>query len=124
MRVGARARCTNCPSGRSLHQGLLNTIVGRTIVFTASMIVPYAKRVARSGRGNSPESAFGLVLRSARESHRLSQEELGARSGYHRTYIGQLERGEKSPSLRTIFNLSSVLKVSPSVLVRRVERSV
>ncbi|MGA2204542.1 MAG: helix-turn-helix transcriptional regulator [Terriglobales bacterium] len=81
-----------------------------------------AKRLARSGRGKSPESTFGLVLRSVRESHRLSQEELAARSGYHRTYIGQLERGEKSPSLRTIFNLSSALKVGPSTLVRRVER--
>ncbi len=80
--------------------------------------------MARSGRRNSPESAFGLVVRSVRESRRLSQEELAARSGYHRTYIGQLERGEKSPSLRTIFNLSAALKVSPSVLVRRVERSV
>jgi len=65
-----------------------------------------------------------LRLRSVRESRDLSQEELAARAGYHRTYIGQLERGEKSPSLRTIFNLSAALEVSPSVLIRRVERSV
>ena len=68
--------------------------------------------------------AFGRVLRSVRESRALSQEELAARAGYHRTYIGQLERGEKSPSLRTLFNLSATLEVSPSVLIRRVERSV
>jgi transcriptional regulator with XRE-family HTH domain len=60
-----------------------------------------------------------LLLKSG-----LSQEELAARSGYHRTDIGQLERGEKSPSLRTIFNLCSVLKFRPSLLVRRVERSI
>jgi transcriptional regulator with XRE-family HTH domain len=82
-----------------------------------------AKPTAPSGRGNSPEKAFGQVLRSVRESHGLSQEELAARAGYHRTYIGQLERGEKSPSLRTLFNLSSTLQVTPSVLIRRVERS-
>ena len=64
------------------------------------------------------------MLRNIRESRGLSQEELAARAGYHRTYIGQLERGEKSPSLRTIFNLSSTLQVNPSVLIRRVERSV
>ena len=83
-----------------------------------------AKPTALSGRGNSPEKAFGQVLRSVRESRDLSQEELAARAGYHRTYIGQLERGEKSPSLRTIFNLSFTLKVNPSVLIRRVERSI
>jgi transcriptional regulator with XRE-family HTH domain len=31
-------------------------------------------------------------------------------AGYHRTYIGQLERGEKSPSLRTISDLAEALK--------------
>jgi transcriptional regulator with XRE-family HTH domain len=48
----------------------------------------------------------------------------GIRAGYHRTYIGQLVRGEKSPSLRTLFNLSSTLQVNPSVLIRRVEQSI
>jgi transcriptional regulator with XRE-family HTH domain len=83
-----------------------------------------AKPTASSGRGKSPESAFGLVLRGVREIRLLSQEELAALSGYHRTYIGQVERGEKSPSLRTIFNLSAALKINPSVMIRRVERSV
>jgi transcriptional regulator with XRE-family HTH domain len=67
--------------------------------------------------------AFGHVLRSIRESQELSQEELGARSGYHRTYIGLLERGQKSPSLRTLFDLASTLGVTPSVIVRRTERT-
>ena len=83
-----------------------------------------AKSAALSKRKNSPEKAFGQVLRSVRESRDLSQEELAARAGYHRTYIGQLERGEKSPSLRTLFNLSSTLGVKSSVLIRRIERSV
>jgi transcriptional regulator with XRE-family HTH domain len=79
---------------------------------------------ARSAHSLSPEKVFGQVLREVRESRNISQEELAARAGYHRTYIGQLERGEKSPSLRTIFNLSSALEVNPSVLVRGVERLV
>jgi len=83
-----------------------------------------AKPTAPLGRGNSPERAFGRVLRAIRESRGLSQEELAARAGYHRTYIGQLERGEKSPSLRTIFNLCSAMDVGPSTVVRRVERLV
>ena len=71
----------------------------------------------------SPEAAFGDVLRKARQLRKLSQDELGAKSGYHRTYIGQLERGEKSPSLRTIFNLAATLGVAPHFLVHETERA-
>jgi transcriptional regulator with XRE-family HTH domain len=53
----------------------------------------------------------------------MSQEELAHVSGYHRNYIGILERGEKSPSLRTLFNLAGALTISPSDILRRVERS-
>jgi transcriptional regulator with XRE-family HTH domain len=71
----------------------------------------------------SPEAAFGRVLVDIRQSKRLSQEEFGARSGYHRTYISQLERGLKSPSLRTIFNLAATLGVAPSDMIKDVERA-
>lgn len=70
----------------------------------------------------SPEAAFGRVLRAARLSKSISQDELAARSGYHRTYIGQLERGEKSPSLRTVFNLAATLNVAASKMVGETER--
>lgn len=70
------------------------------------------------------EEAFGLTLQDLRKARKLSQEELGFESGYHRTYISQLERGRKSPSLRTIFQLASALKTSPSEMVLRVERSI
>jgi transcriptional regulator with XRE-family HTH domain len=83
-----------------------------------------ARAAAPSGREISAEKAFGLVLRTARQDRGLSQEEVAGRAGYHRTYIGQLERGEKSPSLRTLFNIAVTLGVRASVLIRRVERSV
>lgn len=71
----------------------------------------------------SPEVAFGRVLRKIRNDSKLSQDDLGAKSGYHRTYIGQLERGEKSPSLRTLFNVAASLGVAPSRIVKGVERA-
>src|SRR5215472_13687801 len=80
-----------------------------------------AKPTTPSERRLSPERAFGRVLREARVNHRLSQEELAARSGYHRTYIGQLERGEKSPSLRTLFALAGTLNVSPAEIIQGVQ---
>jgi transcriptional regulator with XRE-family HTH domain len=69
----------------------------------------------------SVEKCFGEVLQAIRKERQLSQEQLGFDSGYHRTYISLLERGRKSPSLKTIFQLATALKVSPSGILHRVE---
>jgi len=69
----------------------------------------------------TPEEAFGKVLREIRHEHSLSQEELGLESNYHRTYISLLERGRKSPSLNTIFQLAATLGISASEILRRTE---
>ena len=73
-------------------------------------------------RAISPEIAFGRVLRNIRKDSKISQDDLGAKSGYHRTYIGQLERGEKSPSLNALFNLSQTLNQLPSQFLPLVEK--
>ena len=72
---------------------------------------------------SSIEGTFGGILRALRLGRGMSQEELAHVSGYHRNYIGILERGEKSPSLRTLFNLAGALTISPSDILKRVERS-
>jgi transcriptional regulator with XRE-family HTH domain len=75
---------------------------------------------------NSPRKlaeAFGAVLREARMERGLSQEDLGFESGYHRTYVSLLERGLKSPSLQTIFELARALNIQPSDLLTRIERT-
>ena len=64
-----------------------------------------------------------MVLRVLRLDKGMSQEELAHISGYHRNYIGLLERGEKSPSLRTLFNLTGALTILPSDMLKRVEHS-
>ena len=69
----------------------------------------------------TPEEAFGKVLKEIRHDNSLSQEQLGFESGYHRTYISLLERGRKSPSLNTVFQLSAALGVLPSQILRRIE---
>ena len=78
---------------------------------------------AHEDRGNrTPEEAFGLTLRKIRLKRGLSQQALADKSGYHRTYIGFLEGGHKSPSLRTLFNIAATLQVQPSMIVASVER--
>jgi transcriptional regulator with XRE-family HTH domain len=57
------------------------------------------------------EQVVGGVLRSIRTERGLSQERLGNESGSGRTYISQLERGERGPSLKTVFRLSRTLGV-------------
>jgi transcriptional regulator with XRE-family HTH domain len=77
----------------------------------------------RQQRQDDPraERAFGAVLRSLRVARGWSQEELGFHSGYDRTYISMLERGKKSPSLRTIVRLAASLGTRPSLILRRIE---
>jgi transcriptional regulator with XRE-family HTH domain len=68
------------------------------------------------------EALFGRVLRELRKECGFSQETLAFDSGYHPTYISQLERGKKSPSLRAIVCLAKVLGTRASEILRRVEK--
>lgn len=70
----------------------------------------------------TPQEAFGKALREYRTKRKLSQEELASKSGYHRTYISLMERGMKSPSLNTIFEIAKALACTPSSLVERAEK--
>ena len=81
-------------------------------------------RIREVGDNPTTEEAFGLTVRKIRLKRGLSQQALADQSGYHRTYIGLLEGGKKSPSLRTLFNIAITLQVRPSEMVRRVERLV
>ena len=65
------------------------------------------------------EAAFGRVIRVHREALRLSQEGLADICGLHRTYISQLERGQKSPTLRVIAQLANALQTQPESLMRQ-----
>lgn len=72
-------------------------------------------------RAFSAPKLFGSVLRELRIKGGYSQDSFAHKSGYHRNYIGQLERGEKSPSLTALFVLADSLHVAPTELIRRVE---
>jgi len=66
---------------------------------------------------------FGDNLFHARKAAGLSQEELGFRSGLHRTEIGLLERGSRIPRIDTLVKLSGALSVSPLELIAGIEWS-
>lgn len=62
-----------------------------------------------------------MVLRKLRLERDLSQDAYAHQTGYHRNYIGQLERGEKSPSLNALFAFARSFGMPPSELLRKVE---
>jgi len=52
---------------------------------------------------------FGVVLRDARERLALSQEALAEQACLHRTYIGQVERGERNISVDSMERLAGAV---------------
>jgi len=55
---------------------------------------------------------FGNKVRKERTKLGISQEELAARAGVHRTYIGMIERAEKNITLENIEKLCKALGLS------------
>ncbi|MBP5496755.1 MAG: helix-turn-helix transcriptional regulator [Bacteroidales bacterium] len=56
--------------------------------------------------------AFGIKVAELRKKQGLSQEELADKCGLHRTYIGFIERGEKSPTLNTVEKILNGLNIN------------
>lgn len=60
---------------------------------------------------------FGQKMQKVRQSADITQEELAARLGMHRTYIGLIERGERNPTIRTLYKIAKALKVTAGELL-------
>jgi transcriptional regulator with XRE-family HTH domain len=60
---------------------------------------------------------FGANLHGCRKRAGLSQEDLGVRAGLHRTAIGLLENGARTPRIDTLVKLSTALDISPAELI-------
>lgn len=58
---------------------------------------------------NPTERRLGLVIKRRREDVGLSQEDFAEKAGLHRTYVSQLERGIKSPSVRVLVKMAGAL---------------
>jgi len=64
---------------------------------------------------------FGAVLRAFRTQRGLTQEELGIRCAMDRSFISDLERGAREPSLSTIMRLAEGLDAPAVDIIGAVE---
>jgi len=62
--------------------------------------------------------AFGQRIKQLRTERGLSQEELAFQTGFHRTYIGMIERGERNLSLSNVGVFAKCFEMSVSELLR------
>jgi transcriptional regulator with XRE-family HTH domain len=72
-------------------------------------------------RAGTLEQAFGQVLFTRREKRGLSQMDLAVASGYSLRYIGDVERGTKSATMRTMHDLATLLDVKLGTLMVEAE---
>ena len=64
-----------------------------------------------------PKDLLARNVRRLRTAAGLSQEELAARSGLHRTYISSVERAQRNVSLESIFTIATALGCAPRDLL-------
>jgi transcriptional regulator with XRE-family HTH domain len=63
------------------------------------------------------QRVLGRNLRNFREAEEESQEAFADRMGYHRTYWGAVERGERNLTLRSLERIAEKLEIEPVLLL-------
>lgn len=68
-------------------------------------------------RDQAIAAAFGRRVREVRTAKNLTQEALAEASGLHPTFISNVERGYRVPTIPTLIKIADGLSVSPSELI-------
>ena len=66
----------------------------------------------------------GAVIAECRRSKGISQEVLSGLAAIGRTHLSAIERGERKPTLETLYRISIALDMSMSSIVQRVEQKI
>ena len=84
--------------------------------------MPKKVGVSKHRQSRTLGEAVGAELTRLRVARGWSQQKLADQLGYTERYIGQLERGTKSPTLRTVADLAEAFLTMPSTILRAAER--
>lgn len=79
----------------------------------------FTKKIARKvTRIDTTMMTFGRNVQEARLALGISLEELAFRAGLHRTYIGMVERAERSISLQNAKKIADALEMKLDILLQ------
>jgi len=70
------------------------------------------------------QAAFGRAVIRLRKRRKISQEKLAQLAGINRTYMGDVERGERNLALQNMEKIANALGVKLSQLIRIMEKEV
>jgi len=76
---------------------------------------------AKKGRPATLEQACGQVIMQHREELGLSQMDVAVATGYSLRYVGDVERGAKSATLRTMNDFATLLDIRLGSLISEAE---
>lgn len=65
---------------------------------------------------------FGRAIRKFRSEKQISQESFADMCGLHRTYISDIERGQRNVSIENIEKMANALNMNISDIFREVEQ--
>lgn len=66
----------------------------------------------------------GKVIQEFREEKGLSQEVLSGLADIGRTHLSAIERGERKPTLETLFRICEAMQTHPSEVVYAIEERI
>jgi len=103
----------------------MSILVRRFLVHAIARLTVRLKRAVEGGKQIQPapglEKFLGQVVREIRQERDISQDRLAREMGTDRTTISLIERGLRSPYVRTLLQIASCLGVKPSEFFRRLE---
>ena len=65
--------------------------------------------------------SVGRAISKARQEKGITQEVLSGLADIGRTHLSAIERGERKPTLETLWRIAFALDMSPNELVRKIE---
>jgi len=70
---------------------------------------------------NITAELVGKIIQEYRIKAGLSQDVLSGLAGLDRTHYSKIERGERMPTIITLFKIAQALDISPSEIIKTIE---